>query len=136
MAKPKPRPRPTPKPRPRPTPRPRPKPQSPTIGQRIDKGVAATKKFLKPAVREVKKVYKGDLSNIRKLERKVSGAVGRSYVQQLGFKGKNKFVNRTAGRALGAATYNVGKIGYDLAYGDYSTPSSSYSDQKRDATGR
>lgn len=131
MAKPKPRPN-----RPRPTPRPRPKPKAPSIGQRIDKGVAATKKFLKPAVREVKKVYKGDLSNIRKLERKVSGAVGESYNRQLGFKAKNKFVNRMTGRAIGATTYNMGKIGYDLTYGDYSTPSASYSDQKREATGR
>ena len=125
-----------PKPRPRPTPRPRPKPKSPTVGQRIDKGIAATKKFLKPAVKEVKKVYKGDLSNIRNLERKVSGAVGGAYARNLGFKGKNKFVNRQIGRTVGAATYGMGKIGYDLAYGDYSTPSNSYSDQKRDATGR
>lgn len=132
MAKPKPRPRSTPRPRPTP----RSKPKSPTLGQRLDKGIAATKKFLKPAVREVKKVYKGDLSNIRKLERKVSGAVGGAYARNLGFKGKNKFVNRQIGRTVGAATYGMGKIGYDLAYGDYSTPSSSYSEQKREATGR
>lgn len=134
MAKPKPRPRPTPKPRPRPTPRS--KPKSPTLGQRLDKGIAATKKFLKPAVREVKKVYKGDLSNIRKLERKASEAVGGAYARNLGFKGKNKFVNRQVGRTVGAGVYTMGKIGYDLAYGDYSTPSNSYSEQKREATGR
>lgn len=128
MAKPKPRPRPAPTPRPRPRPTPRPLTGAQAVGAKIDKGIAATKKFLKPAVKEVKKVYKGDLSNIRKLERKVSGSVGKAYNQSLGFKGKNKTVNKYVGRAVAGTAYGLADTGVSIY--------KSYGDQKKEASGR
>lgn len=129
MAKPKPRPR----PRPRPTPSPRPRPPKPLtgaagVGQKIDNAVKATAKFVRPAVKQVKKVYSGDLSGIRNLERKVSTKVGKAYNQSLGFKGKNKTVNKYVGRAVGATGYMLGETGVSLY--------KSYGDQKKEASGK
>jgi hypothetical protein len=129
MAKPKPRPRPRPTPAPRPRPRP-PKPLTGAagVGQKIDNAVKATAKFVRPAVKHVKKVYHGDLSGIRNLERKVSTKVGKAYNQSLGFKGKNKTVNKYVGRAVGATGYMIGSTGVSLY--------KSYGDQKKEASGK
>ena len=127
MAKPKPRPRPKPTPAPRPRP-PKPLTGAAGVGQKIDNAVKATAKFIRPAVKGAKKIYGGDLSGIRNLERKVSTKVGKAYNQSLGFKGKNKTVNKYVGRAVAGTGYMLGETGVSLY--------KSYGDQKKEASGK
>ena len=98
------------------------------VGRSVDAGVAATKKFVKPAYEGGKKVFNGDLSGVRNLERKISTKVGKAYNQSLGFKGKNATVNKYVGRAVGGTGYMLGSTGVSLY--------KSYGDQKKEASGK
>ena len=83
---------------------------------------------MKPAYEGGKKVFNGDLSGVRNLERKISTKVGKAYNQSLGFKGKNATVNKYVGRAVGGTGYMLGSTGVSLY--------KSYGDQKKEASGK